>query len=144
MFIDTKDTIIKAVMNTEHFTRILRTTLHSYVCSYTVLWAHSPVAAWTQYLTHRCIILLWYTLVIHLRSASITLSPLYAYIASLVATRLCHWTPGCCFATIALSSHAVRCLLYKSYCMPENFYMTMDKPFRTFTLSQLLIWKCLV
>jgi hypothetical protein len=26
------------------------------------------------------------------------------------------------------SSHAVRCLLYRFYCMPGNFYTTMDKP----------------
>jgi len=34
MFIDTTDTLIKAVVNTEHVTRILRITFHNYVCSY--------------------------------------------------------------------------------------------------------------
>ena len=152
MFIDTTDTIIKAVMNTEHFTRILRITLHSYVCSYTFSSSgsqpcrHSNPAPLSQ---------------IHYPAMIDTCDPPpFCLYHSLTA--LCIHCLTCRHKTLvnehlaaALplsltcehkieSSHAVCCLLYKSYCMPENFYATMDKPSRTFTLSQLLIWKRLV
>jgi len=57
MFIDTTDTLMKSVVNTEHITRILRIIFTvTAVLINSVLQAHSPDAARTQHLTHRCTI----------------------------------------------------------------------------------------
>lgn len=67
---------------------------------------------------------------IHLRSVSITRLLLYAYAASLVATRLNPVMPSA--------------VLHKAYCMPGNFYAALGNISQTFTLLQLHICKCLM
>jgi len=55
MFIDNIDTIIKGVMNTEHFAKILKNhfqqlSLFLYIQFFRLI----ALTAWTQHLTHRC------------------------------------------------------------------------------------------
>jgi len=145
MFIDTTDTIIKSVMNTEHFTRILKNysqqlSLFLYIQFFGLI-ALTPLEPSTSLTGALC------SSNKHLRSTSV--QPLS--LAHCIAHTLPHFSPQDSNTRLLfrryhsliatrLSPVMPSAVLYKAYCMPVNFYVALDNPSRTFTLSQLLMW----
>ena len=115
MFIDTIGTIIKTVVTTKHFTRILR--INSSQISlflYIHFFGFSPDATRTQYLAHTC------TRQSHLRLVSITMSLDHTHCCSppqlllLVSPRICS---------------RIRCSTKSSVaCEPKNPHYLLDTP----------------
>ena len=83
MFINTTGTIIKTIVNTRHFTRILRINSSQISLFLYIHFGFSPDATRTQYLAHKC------TRQFRLRSVSITRSLVHTpQNLSLAATKL--------------------------------------------------------